>query len=71
MKSIGIDLTAPIANGLLQFHALRPTLYGLEMHLVKIHHLIAQFQPSIAILDPISSLDAAVTLPQVKSFICA
>jgi circadian clock protein KaiC len=68
MKSIGIDLTASIAEGVLQFHALRPTLYGLEMHLVKIHHLVAQFQPSIAILDPISSLDAAGTSPQVKSF---
>jgi circadian clock protein KaiC len=68
MNSIGIDLAPLVTGGLLQFHALRPTLYGLEMHLVQVHQLVAQFQPAIAIFDPISSLDSAGTIPQVKSF---
>jgi circadian clock protein KaiC len=68
MQSIGIDLNPLIEGGLLQFHALRPTLYGLEMHLVKIHQLVAIFQPTIAIFDPISSFDSAGNLPQIKSF---
>ena len=68
MNSIGIDLAPLVTGGLLQLQALRPTLYGLEMHLVKIHQLVAQFQPSCVIFDPISSLDAAGTMPQVKSF---
>jgi circadian clock protein KaiC len=37
MLSIGIDLKADIDKGLLEMHAARPTLYGLEMHLVEIH----------------------------------
>ncbi len=68
MNSIGIDLAPLVTGGLLQLQALRPTLYGLEMHLVKLHQLVAQFQPSCAIFDPISSLDSAGTMPQVKSF---
>ena len=34
MRSIGLDLQKHIDNGLLQMHASRPTLHGLEMHLV-------------------------------------
>jgi circadian clock protein KaiC len=68
MNSIVIYLSPLVTGGLLQFHALRPTLYGLEMHLVQVHQLVAQFQPAIAIFDPISSLDSAGTIPQVKSF---
>ena len=35
MRSIGINLGRWINKGLLQFHAARPTTFGLEMHLVK------------------------------------
>jgi circadian clock protein KaiC len=35
MKSIGINLEPWIQNGLLQFHATRPSFRGLEMHLLK------------------------------------
>ena len=68
MNSIGIDLASLVTKDLLQLQALRPTLYGLEMHLVKLHQLVAKFQPSCVIFDPISSLDSAGTMPQVKSF---
>src|SRR5271156_4868803 len=37
MKSIGIHLERWVENGLLHFHAVRPTTFGLEMHLVKVH----------------------------------
>ena len=33
MRSIGIHLEPWVKKGLLQFHATRPTLYGLEHHL--------------------------------------
>ncbi|MEJ1936264.1 circadian clock protein KaiC, partial [Nostoc sp. NIES-2111] len=36
MRSIGIDLEVAINKNLLKFQALRPTYYGLEMHLVNI-----------------------------------
>jgi circadian clock protein KaiC len=56
MRSIGIKLDTWIRKGLLQIHACRPTLYGLEMHLVSIYDTIREFQPAVVVVDPISNL---------------
>jgi circadian clock protein KaiC len=56
MRSIGIDLEPWIASGLLRFEAARPSLFGLEMHLAKMHREIENFKPDVVVLDPISSL---------------
>ena len=55
MRSIGLDLEPWIARGLLRFHAARPTLSGLEMHLLAIHKLVQEVQPSAVVIDPISA----------------
>lgn len=69
MRSIGIDVETAVNQGLLQFQALRPTLYGLEMHLVNILTTVSEFQPDVIILDPISNLTyGMVNDVQVKSF---
>jgi circadian clock protein KaiC len=67
MKSIGTDLAPWVKKGRLMFHASRPTLYGLEMHLVTIHNLIAEFNPRIVIVDPVTNLTAVGTSIEVKS----
>lgn len=54
MRSIGLDLRRWIDAGLLRFHATRPTLYGLEMHLAMIHKLVREYQPRLVIIDPIN-----------------
>ncbi|HUR58073.1 MAG TPA: circadian clock protein KaiC [Opitutaceae bacterium] len=59
MRSIGMDLAPHVARGLLRFHASRPTVHGLEMHLVKLHRLIDEFKPSVVILDPVTNLATA------------
>ncbi len=59
MRTIGLDLAPHVAAGLLQFHASRPTVHGLEMHLVKLHRLIDDFKPSVVILDPVTNLATA------------
>jgi circadian clock protein KaiC len=59
MKSIGIDLEPAIDKGLLQMHASRPTLHGLEMHLVRIHKMVEEFEPAAVVIDPISNFMAA------------
>lgn len=69
MRSIGIDLQPLKDKDQLKFHVLRPTFFGLEMHLVKIHQLIDQFHPAVVIVDPISSLGYMATPAQVKSFL--
>ncbi len=69
MRSIGIDLQPWIDNELLKFHATRPTLYGLETHLVTIHKLVNEFQPDVVIIDPISNLISVGTKDEVKSML--
>lgn len=69
MRSIGISLQKHIDNGLLQFHASRPTLYGLEMHLVMFYKLIKEFKPKAVVLDPITNLVTVGEVSDVKSIL--
>ncbi|WP_413667836.1 circadian clock protein KaiC [Mucilaginibacter sp. Mucisp86] len=69
MKSINIDLQKHVDNGLLEFHASRPTLYGLEMHLVAIYKIIKRFKPVAVILDPITNLINVGSVNEVKSML--
>jgi circadian clock protein KaiC len=69
MLSIGIDLRTDIEKGLLEMHASRPTLYGLEMHLVAIHKKIKRFKPKTVILDPITNLVTVGSVSEVKSML--
>jgi circadian clock protein KaiC len=56
MRSIGIDLARWVKNGRLVIHASRPTLQGLEQHLVFMHDAVRDFQPRVVVVDPISNL---------------
>jgi circadian clock protein KaiC len=69
MRSIGINLEQWVKKGLLQFHASRPSLYGLEMHLVTMYKLIEDFQPKAVIVDPISNLLTVGSLSETKSML--
>jgi circadian clock protein KaiC len=69
MESIGLNLEPFIKKGLLKFHASRPTLYGLEMHLVTIHKLIEEFDPSVVVFDPISNLTTVGTISETRSML--
>ena len=69
MRSIGIDLGHWVDKGLLKFHATRPTLYGLEIHLVTIYKLVNEIMPDIVVIDPMSNLITAGSLTDVKSML--
>jgi circadian clock protein KaiC len=69
MASIGLDLAPCIEKGLLRFHAVRSSIYGLEMHLVAFHDLVMEFKPSVVIIDPITNLLAGGDDQQVKSML--
>ncbi len=56
MSSIGIDLGGWVKKGLLHFHAIRSTMFGLEMHLASFHKLLRQIEPQVVVIDPIGSL---------------
>lgn len=66
MKSVGIDLNQWLDQGLLEIHASRPTLFGLEMHLVNMYKKVTECKPQLVILDPISNLTAAGNCSDVK-----
>ena len=66
MRSIGLRLEPLVKRGLLRFHAARPTLYGLEMHLATMFKEIAAFQPALVVVDPITSLLVAGTDSETK-----
>lgn len=62
MRSIGLELEPHIKQGRLKISSTRPTVHGLEMHLVGMHKLVDTFKPSVVIIDPISNLRTAGTL---------
>ncbi|MEO7975533.1 circadian clock protein KaiC [Flavobacterium sp.] len=69
MKSIGISLDKHIKNGLLQIHSSRPSLNGLEMHLLTLRKVIRDFKPTTIIIDPISNLITVGSEHEVRSML--
>lgn len=69
MRSIGLHLDRWIEKGLLRIQAARPTVFGLEQHLVTIHKLIEEFEPRAVVVDPISSLVTSGNQTEVKSML--
>jgi circadian clock protein KaiC len=66
MRSIGIDLAPCVAQGALSFHATRPTLSGLEMHLATMLREVAHFKPHVVVVDPLNSFVMAGNENEVK-----
>jgi circadian clock protein KaiC len=66
MRSIGIDLAPHIENGLLEIHSSRPTLFGLEMHLVMMLKQIREVKPDVVVIDPMSDLISIGTAKDVR-----
>jgi circadian clock protein KaiC len=56
MSSIGLDLVRWVERDVLRFHASRPHLQGLETHLALMHKQVAQFDPALVVIDPVSNL---------------
>ncbi len=69
MRSIGIDLGKWQKNGLLKFHTVRPSLYGLEMHLALIHRIVNDFKPDALAMDPITNLTAISRGDEAKAML--
>jgi circadian clock protein KaiC len=67
MRSVGLDLEPWVQRGLLEFHASRPTLFGLEMHLVTIFRAVQELDPQVVIVDPLSNLSAVGSYNEVMA----
>jgi circadian clock protein KaiC len=69
MRSIGIELESYIKKGNLRIEASRPTVWGLELHLARMHQSIISFKPDSVIIDPISNLTAVGSANEVRSML--
>jgi len=69
MSSIGIDLGRWVKKGNLRFHADRPTTYGLEMHLVTLFKRLAEQNPTVVVIDPITTFIQVGSENEVKSML--
>ena len=68
MRSVGLDLERWVKKGLLRIEAARPTLYGLEFHLASMHREVDDTEPSVVVVDPLSSFVGA-TVDEVNSMV--
>jgi circadian clock protein KaiC len=69
MRSIGIDLERAVQQGTLRFHAVRPTICGLEMHLATMHALVTRFMPRVVIVDPVTNFAALGSEAAVRAML--
>jgi len=69
MQSIGLNLEPFVKKGVLKVHSTRPTLHGLEMHLVQIHKMVAEFAPAAIIIDPVSNFVDSSTAIETQSML--
>jgi len=69
MRSIGIHLEKYVKKGLLHFLATRPTLHGLELHLVTTIKLINKIKPQVVIIDPIDAFVTGANQTEVKTML--
>lgn len=67
MRSIGIDLQPHIDSGLLRLEAVRPSMHGVEHHLVNMYKTTQWFEPRAIVLDPITDFEAIGTNLQTKA----
>jgi circadian clock protein KaiC len=69
MLSVSIDLETHVQSGHLIIESSRPTLNGLERHLVTIHKLVHDFKPTAVVIDPISNLINVGNVNEVRSML--
>ena len=69
MKSIGIDFEPWMKKGLLRIVAIRPSFFGLEMHLLNVYKLLDSFKPKAVVVDPLTSLVGEGNQREVSSMI--
>jgi len=69
MSSIGFHLEPMIKKGLLKIVSTRPSFFGLEMHLLDLYNLIAEFKPKTVVIDPLTSLIGEGDQREIRSMI--
>lgn len=69
MASIGFDIGRHVTKGRLRIHSIRPTVCGLESHLVNLHKLVVDFKPDALVMDPVTNLMAIGNDAEIKGML--
>lgn len=69
MGTLGIDFEEMIKQDLLHLFSSRPSLQGLELHLITLFKMIDELKPKTVILDPISSLISIGSESEVRAML--
>ena len=67
MKSIGLSLEKWVNKGLLHIEASRPTLFGLESHLVNFYNAVHTHNPKLVVMDPINDFLSIGSTREIKA----
>lgn len=68
-RSIGLDLQRHLDSGLLRIEGVRPARLNLEMHFVRVQSIVEEFEPSVAVLDPVSGFGPAGPSLEVRGML--
>jgi circadian clock protein KaiC len=69
MSSIGFHFERLIKKGLLKIVSTRPSFFGLEMHLLDLYKIIADFKPQSVVIDPLTSLIGEGSQHEIQSMV--
>ena len=69
MRMAGVDLQPWVDSGQLQFHAVRPSRFGLETHLLEVHRAVERFSPDVVVIDPMTNLLMVGTPTDVRAML--
>jgi circadian clock protein KaiC len=69
MSSVGLNINQWVEKSLLAHEAWRPSQYGIEMHLLRIHKLIDTVKPQHVVIDPITNLITGSAQKEVYSML--
>jgi circadian clock protein KaiC len=69
MRSVGIELEPYVKRDLLRFKTARPSNFGLEVHLALMHKSIAEYEPAVVVVDPITNFLVVGDTPETKSML--
>lgn len=69
MGSVGIDLQKCVDAGLLEFRCSRPSILGLEAHLFGMQRSVAEFDPSVVVMDPVSDFQRMASAVDVAAML--
>jgi circadian clock protein KaiC len=69
MSSIGFHFEPLIKKGLLRIVSTRPSFFGLEMHLLDLYKILADFKPTSVVIDPLTSLIGQGDQREIQSMV--